>query len=128
VMRTSPVLYPAYYPVDEEHKFVNHIMFSNYDKGNYLNPYADMVSGYKDYNKSLMSAQFELKQDLSFISQGLFVRALTNINRQSYFDISRRYNPFYYNAGSYDKYANTYNLTLINPDVVAAGVVPQGGT
>ncbi|HEV8286473.1 MAG TPA: TonB-dependent receptor [Chitinophagaceae bacterium] len=128
VMRTSPVLYPAYYPVDEEHKFVNHIMFGNYDRGNYLNPYADMVSGYKDYNKSLMSAQFEMKQDLSFLTQGLSVRAFTNINRQSFFDVSRRYNPFYYSAGSYDKYENTYLLTLINPDVVATGVVPQGGT
>jgi TonB-linked SusC/RagA family outer membrane protein len=129
VMRTSPVLYPAYYPVDEEHQFVNHIMFGNYDKGNYLNPYADMVSGYKDYNKSLMSAQFEVKQDLSFITQGLAVRAFTNINRSSYFDVSRSYFPFYYTAAGYDKYTNKYQLTVINPDQVAnKEAVPQGGT
>ena len=128
VMRTSPVLYPAYYPVDDEHQYVNHILFGNYDKGNYLNPYADMVSGYKDYNKSLMSAQFELKQDLGFITQGLSARAFTNINRASYFDVSRKYNPFYYTAGGYDKYTNTYHLAVINPDQVAVTVVPQGGT
>jgi TonB-linked SusC/RagA family outer membrane protein len=129
VMRTSPVLFPAYYPVDEEHQFVNHIMFGNFDKGNYLNPYADMVSGYKDYNKSLMSAQFEVKQDLSFVTQGLAVRAFININRSSYFDVSRSYYPFYYNATSYDKYTNKYQLTVINPDKVAnADAVPQGGT
>ena len=129
VMRTSPVLYPAYYPVDEEHQFVNHIMFGNYDKGNYLNPYADMVSGYKDYNKSLMSAQFEVKQDLSFVTQGLAVRAFTNINRSSYFDVSRSYFPFYYTTAGYDKYTNKYRLTVINPDQVAnKEAVPQGGT
>lgn len=128
VMRTSPVLYPAYYPVDEEHQFVNHIMFGNFDKGNYVNPYADMVSGYKDYNKSLMSAQFEVRQDLSFVTPGLTWRAFTNINRASYFDVSRSYNPFYYTATGYDKYANTYQLAVINPDQVAAGAVPQGGT
>lgn len=128
VMRTSPVLYPAYYPVDDEHQFVNHIMFGNYDKGNYINPYADMVSGYKDYNKSLMSAQFEVRQDLSFVTPGLAWRAFTNINRASYFDVSRSYNPFYYTATGYDKYANTYQLAVINPDQVATGAVPQGGT
>lgn len=128
VMRTSPVLYPAYYPVDSAHQFVNHIMFGNFDKGNYLNPYADMVSGYKDYNRSLMSAQFEVRQDLSFVTPGLAVRAFTNINRSSYFDVSRSYNPFYYSANAYDKYANTYQLMVINPDQVGAGAVPQGGT
>ncbi|MBO9198874.1 MULTISPECIES: SusC/RagA family TonB-linked outer membrane protein [Niastella] len=129
VMRTSPVLYPAYYPVDEEHQFVNHIMFGNYEKGNYLNPYADMVSGYKDYLKSLMSAQFEVKQDLSFITQGLSARAFMNINRSSYFDVSRNYFPFYYSAVGYDKYTNKYLLNVINPDqVLDINVVPQGGT
>jgi len=128
IMRTNPVLFPAYYPVDEDHKFTNHILFGNYDKGNYLNPYADLVSGYKDYNRSLMSAQFEVKQDLSFITQGLNIRALMNTNRQSYFDISRKYNPFYYSAEGYDKYANTYRLREINPDQVSSGTVPQGGT
>lgn len=128
IMRTSPVLFPAYYPVDEDHKFTNHILFGNYDRGNYLNPYADLVSGYKDYNRSLMSSQFEIRQDLSFLTQGLSVRALMNTNRQAYFDVSRRYNPFYYNAGGYDKYNNTYRLTVINPDQVSATTVPQGGT
>ncbi|MCS3800091.1 SusC/RagA family TonB-linked outer membrane protein [Niastella sp. OAS944] len=128
VMRTSPVLFPAYYPADSAHQFVNHIMFGNFDKGNYLNPYADMVSGYKDYNKSLMSAQFEVRQDLSFVTPGLAARAFTNINRSSYFDVSRSYNPFYYTANGYDKYTNTYQLQVINPDQVGAGVVPQGGT
>lgn len=128
IMRTNPVLFPAYYPVDEAHQFVNHILFGNYDKGNYLNPYADLVKGYKDYSRSLMLAQLEGKQDLSFITQGLSARILLNTNRQSFFDVSRFYNPFYYSAGNWDRVANTYVLTNINPDPVGAGVVPQGGT
>ena len=128
IMRTNPVLYPAYYPVDEAHAFTNHILFGNYDKGNYLNPYADMVKGYKDYSRSLMLAQVEAKQDLSFLTQGLSARILINTNRQSYFDVSRFYNPFYYSAGGYDRITNTYQLTEINPDPVGATVVPQGGT
>jgi TonB-linked SusC/RagA family outer membrane protein len=115
-MRTTPVLFPAYYPVDEEHFGVNHILFGNYDRGQYLNPYADMVAGYKDSKRSLMVAQFEVKQNLAFITDGLNFRAMTNTNRQSFFDISRAYNPFWYQAGSYDKLTNTYHLMGINPD------------
>src|SRR3546814_14332198 len=57
VMRANPVLFPAYYPIDEDHQHVKHIMFGNYDEGNYINPYADMVRGYKEYSQSLMLAQ-----------------------------------------------------------------------
>ena len=128
IMRTNPVLFPAYYPVDSDHEFTNHILFGNYDKGNYLNPYADLVKGYKDYSRSLMLAQVEAKQDFSFLTRGLSARFLVNTNRQAYFDVSRFYNPFYYTAGAYDRLEDSYRITLINPDPVAAGVVPQGGT
>ena len=128
IMRTNPVLFPAYYPVDSDHVYTNHILFGNYEKGNYLNPYADLVKGYKDYSRSLMLAQIEVKQDLSFLTQGLFARVMMNTNRQSYFDVSRFYNPFFYSAGAYDRITDSYTLTLINPDPVSAGTVPQGGT
>ena len=48
IMHTNPVLYPAYYEPDAIHQGVKHIMFGNYDTGKYLNPYADMVKGYKE--------------------------------------------------------------------------------
>jgi len=116
VMRTNPVLFPPYYPVDEDHKFVNHILFGNYEDGNYLNPYADMVKGYKDYSRSNMSAQFELKQDLNFFTKGLSVRGMVNTTRYSYFDVTRAYKPFYYHAGSWDKITNTYKLDALNEE------------
>lgn len=115
VMRTNPVLFPAYFPVDSEHRFVRHIMFGNYGiSANYLNPYADMVKGYKDYQRSLMLAQFELNQDLSFITKGLSLRAMLNTTRRSYTEVSRYYNPYYYQVASYDKIHDTYHISLIN--------------
>jgi len=118
VMRSNPVLFPASFPLDAEHFGVHHILFGNAERGFFLNPYADMVRGYKQSTKSLMVAQFELKQDLSFLTQGLNFRAMTNTNRQSAFDVSRAYIPFYYTApaNSYDKVTNTYHLLGINPD------------
>ncbi|HVI47501.1 MAG TPA: TonB-dependent receptor [Chitinophaga sp.] len=117
MLRSNQVLFPAYYPADDAHQFVNHPLFGNFNNGEYLNPYADMVKGYKQYSRSLMLAQFELKQDLSSIlAKGLSVRAMMNTNRQAYFDVSRQYTPFWYSANNYDKLTNTYVLRDINPD------------
>lgn len=114
VMRSNPVLFPAYYPVDEEHQFVRHIMYGNYQDGNYINPYADMTRGYKDYSRSLMLAQLELKQDLSAFTKGLSFRTMLNTNRSSYFDVSRYYNPYLYSLLGYDKLTGNYSIMNIN--------------
>ncbi|MGY5354481.1 SusC/RagA family TonB-linked outer membrane protein [Wenyingzhuangia sp. IMCC45467] len=127
-VRSNPVLFPAYYPVDEDHKFVNHILFGNYGDGNYLNPYAEMVRGYKNYSRSRMLAQFEVNQDLSSIIDGLKFTTMVNTNRNSYFDVSRSYNPFYYEASNYNRFDNTYSLTQLNPDTGTETLgEPQGG-
>lgn len=115
VMRTDPVLFPAYFPKTEETSYIRHILFGNADRGQYINPYADMVKGYKDYTKSMILAQFELKQKLDFITPGLNMRGLFSTNRYSYFDVSRYYNPFYYAVTGYDKYADNFQLYNLNP-------------
>lgn len=114
VMRADPVRFPASFPKDSIHQYLHHILFGNYDLGEYLNPYADMVKGYKQYNQSLMLAQFDLHQDLSFLTDGLKLEALFNATRYSYFDVVRQYVPFWYQIGYYDKVTNRYTLDPIN--------------
>ncbi|QEC52376.1 TonB-linked SusC/RagA family outer membrane protein [Anseongella ginsenosidimutans] len=114
VMRSNPVMFPAYYPVMPGYEHVQHIMFGGTVEEGYINPYADMVKGYKDYSRSLMLAQFEVEQDLNFLTEGLSFRALGNTNRESYFDVSRFYDPFYYEASGYDKASDTYSLQILN--------------
>ena len=116
IMRTDPVLFPPYYPHTDETAHIRHILFGNYDEGQYINPYADMVKGYKEYTKSKIFAQFELQQNLDFMTKGLNIRGLFNTSRYSYFDVSRSYNPFYYTATGYDKQKDTYQLYSINPE------------
>jgi TonB-linked SusC/RagA family outer membrane protein len=115
VMRTNPVLFPASYP-SELNPYVRHIMFGNFEEGNYINPYAEMVKGYKDYSRSLMLAQLEIKQDLAFITEGLAFRSLMNTNRTSYFDVSRAYSPYYYDIASYNKQKDEYTIYQINEE------------
>lgn len=115
VMRSNPVLFPAYYPLDEDHKFVRHIMFGNSGLTNaFVNPYADMVRGYRDESRSQMLAQFEIKQGLSAITEGLSARAMVNLTRTSNFSYSRAYNPFYYQLAGYDLMTNQYSISQAN--------------
>lgn len=116
VMRSDPVAFPPFYAPDEDTKYKKHILFGNADQGQYINPYADMVKGYKNYSKSKMMAQFEIKQNLDFITEGLNIRALFSTNRYSYFDVQRSYNPFYYSVNTYDKIRDEYTLTCLNPN------------
>ena len=116
VMRTNPVLFPAYYEPDEANQFTKHILYGNYDKGQYNNPYAYITQGYRNYTTSQMTAQIELKQDLDFILKGLKLRGMFNTNRYSNFAVSHFYNPFYYNVSRYDKSKDEYTLNLINEE------------
>ncbi len=116
IMRSNPVLFPAYYAPDEANQYVQHILFGNFGNGNYINPYAEMVKGYKEASTSMMLAQFELKQDLKFITEGLNARLLGNTTRNAYFDVQRSYAPFFYNVSQYDNRADVYKLRLLNSD------------
>ncbi|KAB4448536.1 TonB-dependent receptor, partial [Bacteroides thetaiotaomicron] len=112
VMKTSPVLYPKSYPATDEYANNTHVLFGNANKGAYINPYADMVRGYKESNNLLVAAQAELKQKLDFITQGLDARVLVSTTRSSYSDLTRAINPYNYQA-NYDKTNNSYTLTNI---------------
>jgi TonB-linked SusC/RagA family outer membrane protein len=115
----DPVRFLPYYPPDEANQLTKHILFGNSYEGRinnkwHLNPYADMVKGYKTEDRSSMSAQFELKQDFKFITEGLSARALFNVNRYSRLAGQRAYDPHFYNVNPY--YPNDYVLQFLNED------------
>ncbi|GHT69554.1 SusC/RagA family TonB-linked outer membrane protein [Bacteroidia bacterium] len=114
IMATNPVLFKPYYEPDEHYSYAKHILFGNSGSGTYLNPYAESLKGYRDYSKNTLLTQFELKQNLSMITDGLKVRALVNMDRYSEYNIYRQYQPFYYNISSYDKSTGDYKLTRLN--------------
>ncbi|SDD83941.1 SusC/RagA family TonB-linked outer membrane protein [Niabella drilacis] len=115
IMKTNPVLYPAYYPPDAANELTEHILFGNSGSGNYSNPYADLVKGYRNYTNAMVLAQFELKQDLNFITPGLKLSAMYNTTRYNYYSVQRAYNPYYYALADYDKTTGVYLLQELNP-------------
>lgn len=116
IMKSNPVLFPAKYPVDAQHQHTKHTLFGNAENGQYLNPYAEMVRGYKESGRSNLGAQFEVKQDLKFVAKGLSARFLFNTSRISNYDMSRQFDPFYYKMTDYDYMTEEYNIGVINPD------------
>ncbi|MDR1103038.1 MAG: TonB-dependent receptor [Tannerella sp.] len=114
-MHANPVLFHPYYPADKANEFTKHTLFGNYDTGNHLNPYSETVKGYKTSDRSNMFAQFELKQNLDFITKGLSIRGLFNVSRYSLLEIKHSFRPFFYQVANTAS-LNDYRLTALNPD------------
>lgn len=115
VIWSNPVMFPAVYPSSLS-PYATHALFGNAvtpNNGLYLNPYAEMVKGYSEYNSSTLQTQLELKQDLKAITQGLSTRLMAYARRYSYFDVSRSYNPFYYAATEQPN--GSIGLQVLNP-------------
>ena len=112
----NPVYFHPYYEPDESTIFAKHILYGNTASGDYLNPYAEMLKGYRSNDRSTMYVQFELKQDLKFITKGLSARGLFNVNRLAQLDVRRQYNPFFYALSPQIAGVDDYHLIALNPD------------
>jgi len=116
-MKANPVLYPKEYEPDFQFQNTTHPLYGNYGQfGDYLNPYADLMRGYKDESYNNFLATVEIKQNLDFITNGLNMRFLGNTSRYSFYNLERKYNPFYYSLGNYDFQSDTYSLIALNPN------------
>ncbi|WP_050784334.1 TonB-dependent receptor [Pedobacter sp. BAL39] len=122
-VHTSPVAFPAYFPIDAANQGVQHILFGNEvgeggtNSIRFNNPYAALLRGHKNSSESRMSAQFEVNQKLDFLTEGLSFKSIFSTNRYSYFDSQMAYSPFYYEVGAYDRQANSYTLNWLNSSV-----------
>lgn len=115
-MSTSPVLFPKSFEPDEANQYTHHILFGNSTGAAYLNPYAESVKGYRQYESSNVVLQGELTQGLEFITKGLSLHAIASTNRYGYKSISRQTIPFYYEVAGYDRTTKKYVLNALNPD------------
>ncbi len=108
----NPVMFMPYYPKDAGTQYVNHVMYGKLEP--YYNPLAEIASGYKDSKNSMMLSQVEIEHQFDGKLKGLFARGTFNIKRNSYYDLTRSYKPFYYfpvkNADG------NYQLFNLNPE------------
>ncbi len=98
---SNPVKFPKVYPNEQFAPFIEHPLFGGAFAGTsnstlLINPYAEMVRGYETWRASTIQPQVELKQDFESITPGLSARAMAYLRRYSFYNVTRGYNPFYY--------------------------------
>lgn len=97
VRSTNPTAFPATFPAregDEHIRFGNDWVVSNNDL--YTNPYAKMLSNYKEENFNTLNTILNIEQDLGFLTKGLKVTALVNFKNWSSTNYTRSIDPYYY--------------------------------
>lgn len=114
-VNANPVRFPATFPVDSAHAYLEHPLFGGDLTGHSSNPYAEMVKGYRHYKKSTINAQFGIRQNIPSI-EGLKIRALVNVQRYSYSSNTRAYKPYFYKAIPGKIGSSSYNLMPLNPE------------
>lgn len=100
----NPIDFPAYFPAEEGDK---HVKFGNAIRsGNDLrrNPYARMVSSFKQSDTNTLNTSLKIDQDLGIITKGLSVNGLVNFKNYSTAWYDRSIQPYYYRIkdNSYD--------------------------
>lgn len=117
VMRTNPVAFPAYFPSEEGDGKT--IRFGNEEiaTGVYgVNPYAYMLSSYRETNYNTLNTSLNLHQDLGFITKGLKAHVLVNFKNWSSATYNRYLDKQYLyrvKANSYNKETGTYETELL---------------
>lgn len=114
VVASNPVEFPKYYLPDEKTAYVKHTLFGSDATGRMINPYAQMVRGYKDGSMGRITSQFSLDQNLDVIAKGLMARAKISIKNDNRYQNFRAYVPYLYNIKSYDEFTNTYVLQQVH--------------
>lgn len=129
---TSPVRFPPIYDADEDNIENPNILFGNQiandnpfvggnfggNRGYYINPLAEVVSGFSRSSNAFTLIQLELNQDFGFLTPGLSLRFLGNSNRSSSFSNFRTSIPFWYYSSelNYNRIDNVHQLTALNPE------------
>ena len=96
VMHANPVNFPVTFPAEEGDthvKFGNAILSGN---NLYVNPYAYMLSSFKEVNENTLNTSLKITQQLEFITKGLSIQAMVNWKNWSQSSYNRTIEPYYY--------------------------------
>ena len=95
-----PVTFPAQ-PRDTHIRFGNAIWTGSSVR---TNPYAYMLSSFKEYNENTLNTSLKINQKLDFVTKGLSVQAMVNWKNWASSSYNRTIEPYYYGikGGSYN--------------------------
>lgn len=125
---SNPVAFPAIYPQSylpyAKHPLFGNAFVSNAGNTLYNNPFAQSVSGYQESNRSVLTPQITITQDLNGLTEGLTARAMGFTTRDASFNVVRRYSPFYYSSVTRDGQTELFLLNSNIPGIGQIGSAP----
>lgn len=116
VMRANPVDFPAYYPQQEGDEGFIRFGMAEIKPGTFgVNPYAEMMSSFKETNFNTLNTSLSVNQNLKFITEGLSLKALVNFKNWSQSSYNRSIKPYFYKTkdGSWNADTNEYDTQLL---------------
>ncbi|WP_289054214.1 SusC/RagA family TonB-linked outer membrane protein [Carboxylicivirga marina] len=114
IMNSNPVSFPITFPNNGD----DYVYYGNksggFFNGRYINPYAEMVKGFRERFSSTLISNLSFEQKLDFVIKGLSANGLISFKNWNVTDISRAIQPFYFEVGSYDynQETNSYDYEL----------------
>ena len=104
MMYCNPINFPVTFPAqpgDTHIRFGNAIWTGSSVR---TNPYAYMLSSFKEYNENTLNTSLKINQKLDFVTKGLSVQAMVNWKNWASSSYNRTIEPYYYGikGGSYN--------------------------
>ena len=132
IYTTNPVNFPVTFPAQEGDK---HVRFGNAIRTGetaYTNPYAYMLSSYKQYQENTINTSLKVKQDFDFITKGLSATVLINFKNWGANSYYRTIDPYYYRItpGSFNPETGEYLLervTTSGTDYISTSEISKSG-
>uniref|UniRef100_A0AB33JI16 TonB-dependent receptor n=1 Tax=Prevotella sp. GTC17260 TaxID=3236796 RepID=A0AB33JI16_9BACT len=129
---TNPISFPVTYPAqegDQHVRFGGAILSGTNVR---VNPYAYMLTSYKQTQQNTINTSLKITQKFDFITKGLKATALVNFKNWSQNYYSRTIEPYYYRMkdGSYDEQTGAYELERVGSsgtDYIAESAITKDG-
>ena len=119
IFLNNPVTYPSVFPHQDGDTHVNFGSAVMSSGRYYTNPYANMLSSFKEQNYSKLNIALNLEQKLDFITKGLSLTSLINFNSYALTYYTRSLAPYYYEVTN-----GSWNAS--NPDQFSIDLLEKG--
>ena len=103
VLTTNPVNFPAVYPAQPGDTYIRYGSEELSSGQIYSNPYAEMMTTYKESNGNTLNTVVKLEQDFGFITKGLKANVWVNFKNWSNSSYNRSISPYYFKATGYNE-------------------------
>lgn len=132
IQTTNPVSFPVTFPAQEGD---THVRFgSAILSGTNVrdNPYAYMLTSYRNYQENTVNTSLKVTQNFDFITKGLSATALVDFKNWSSNSFNRSIEPYYYRIvdGSFDPATGAYELERVGTsgtDYIAESGISRSG-